>query len=86
MSSDGFIPFVEDGTGVYDRFHVSEDVLHHPEFFVLERHFPYLEFRVGSQHPNAVVFSISFDLLFIKNHALVRNGEEAAISLVADQR
>jgi hypothetical protein len=53
MTTDGLVPFMENGPGVQDRLHVEEDLLHLPEFLVLESN-PFAErliSKVFSENP-----------------------------------
>src|ERR1019366_1964881 len=53
MPANRFVALVKDRPGIQQRFHRAEDILHHPQLLVLQRHLTRREIHVRRQHPPA---------------------------------
>ena len=76
---------IHNRAGIQNRLHVPEDLLHLPEFLVLEGHLLGTEIRIGQEHPFAVKAALPFDLIFIDADAVFLYREVFSIPFIANK-
>jgi hypothetical protein len=71
MTPDGFITLMKDGPGIQNRLHVSEDLLHLPEFLLLEGRLFHRKLGVHLENPLPVIPLLFFDLSLIDGNGIL---------------
>ena len=85
MAADGLIALVKDRPGLDERLGVPKNVLHLPEFLVLEGYLFGFEPGVGGEHPFAVKTGIQFDFFLVDGKSALFTFEVAPEAAVSDK-
>src|ERR1022692_2916962 len=86
MPANRFVALVKDRPCIQQRFHRAEDILHHPQLLVLQRHLTRREIHVRRQHPLAVVARFLLDFVLVNSELFASGAQVFAIPFVTHQR
>ena len=86
MTPDGFIQLMKNGPSIQNRLHVTEYLLHLPEFLVLEGHLLRRQRRIRFENPLPVVASLFLYLIQIDGDGLTIKLQVLTVALVTHKR
>src|ERR1035438_9939320 len=86
MPANRFVALVKNRPLIQQRFYRAEDILDHPQLFVLQRHLTRREIHVRRQYPLAVVARFLLDFVLVNGELSASRAQVFAIPFVAHQR